>query len=135
MAVKDKQERAMLSYGGILMTRLSKMLRSAAYAFKRVRLLTDLWRQLTKAAAPKCPITDRSGVCCYDAKARAEMIAEYIAEQFVPNPPATSPILQKCYAQVENRVRKFMDTVPPPSRRSIRNPSHTTQNSDASPQK
>ncbi|GBP51668.1 hypothetical protein EVAR_48291_1 [Eumeta japonica] len=72
---------------------------------------TQLCHQLTKAAVPKCPIIDRSGVRRYDAKARAETIAEYLPEQFILNPPATSPTLQDHYAQVENRVRKFMDTV------------------------
>ncbi|GBP92479.1 hypothetical protein EVAR_67534_1 [Eumeta japonica] len=30
------------------------------------------------------------GVRRYDAKTRAEVIAEHLAEQFTPNPPATS---------------------------------------------
>ncbi|GBP37249.1 RNA-directed DNA polymerase from mobile element jockey [Eumeta japonica] len=71
--------------------------------------LNDLSRKIseaiTKAAAPKCPITDRSGVRRYDAKARVEVIAEYLSEQFIPNPPATSPPLQEHYAQVTYRSR------------------------------
>ncbi|GBP33481.1 RNA-directed DNA polymerase from mobile element jockey [Eumeta japonica] len=59
-------------------------------------------RQHIKAAAPKCPITDRSGVCRYNAKAQAQVIAEYLTEQFIPNPPATSPNLQEHYALLEN---------------------------------
>ncbi|GBP55161.1 Probable RNA-directed DNA polymerase from transposon BS [Eumeta japonica] len=50
----------------------------------------NLCRQLTKATAPKCPITHRSGIRLYDVKAQAEIIAGYLAEQFNPNPPATS---------------------------------------------
>ncbi|GBP31069.1 Probable RNA-directed DNA polymerase from transposon X-element [Eumeta japonica] len=76
--------------------------------------LNQLCRQLTRAAAPKCPITDRSGVRRYDAKARAEVIAEHLAEQFTPNPPATSPNLQKHHAQVRYRVEEFMATAPSP---------------------
>ncbi|GBP21510.1 RNA-directed DNA polymerase from mobile element jockey [Eumeta japonica] len=76
--------------------------------------LNQLCRQLTRAAAPKCPITDRSGIRRYDAKARAEVIAEHLAEQFTPNPPATSPNLQKHHAQVRNRVEEFMATTPSP---------------------
>ncbi|GBP42180.1 Probable RNA-directed DNA polymerase from transposon BS [Eumeta japonica] len=75
--------------------------------------LNQLCRQLTRASAPKCPITDRSGVRRYDAKARAEVIAEHLAEQFTPNPPATSPNLQKHHAQVRFRVEEFMATAPP----------------------
>ncbi|GBP70187.1 RNA-directed DNA polymerase from mobile element jockey [Eumeta japonica] len=39
------------------------------------------------------------GVRRYDAKTRAEVIAEHLAEQFTPNPPATSPNLQEHHAQ------------------------------------
>ncbi|GBP76204.1 Probable RNA-directed DNA polymerase from transposon X-element [Eumeta japonica] len=73
-----------------------------------------LCRQLTRAAASKCPITDRSGVRRYDAKTRAEVIAEHLAEKFTPNPPATSPNLQEHHAQVRYRVEEFMATAPPP---------------------
>ncbi|GBP20940.1 Probable RNA-directed DNA polymerase from transposon X-element [Eumeta japonica] len=76
--------------------------------------LNQLCRQLTRAAAPKCPITDRLGVRRYDAKARAEVIAEHLAEQFTPNPPATSPRLQEHHAQVRCRVEEFMATTLPP---------------------
>ncbi|GBP44122.1 Probable RNA-directed DNA polymerase from transposon X-element [Eumeta japonica] len=76
--------------------------------------LNQLCRQLTRAAAPKCPITDRSGVWRYDAKARTEVIAEHLAEQFTPNPPATSPRLQEHHAQVRCRVEEFMVTALPP---------------------
>ncbi|GBP20218.1 hypothetical protein EVAR_82091_1 [Eumeta japonica] len=84
------------------------------------RNLNWLCRQLTKATTPKCPITYRSGVRRYDAKARVEVIAEYLAEQFIPNAPATSPPIQEHYAQVENRVKKFMDLPPPPTPRPSR---------------
>ncbi|GBP39185.1 hypothetical protein EVAR_26971_1 [Eumeta japonica] len=104
-------------------------------ADESARSLNQLCRQLIKAAAPKCPITDRSGVCRYDAKARVEMIAECLAEQFIPNPPANSPNLQEHYTQVENRVEEFMYMPLPPSRRSICHPSCAIQDSDAPPQK
>ncbi|GBP03462.1 Probable RNA-directed DNA polymerase from transposon X-element [Eumeta japonica] len=83
-------------------------------AGESARDLNQFCRQLTKAAAPNCPVTDRSGVRRYDAKARAEVIAEYLAEKFIPNPPATSPKMQEHYIQVENRVEEFMVTAPPP---------------------
>ncbi|GBP53955.1 Probable RNA-directed DNA polymerase from transposon X-element [Eumeta japonica] len=76
--------------------------------------LNQLCRQLTRAGAPKCPITGRSGIRRYDAKARAEVIAEHLAEQFTPNPPATSSNLQKHYTQVRKRVEEFMATTSPP---------------------
>ncbi|GBP60598.1 Probable RNA-directed DNA polymerase from transposon X-element [Eumeta japonica] len=38
------------------------------------------------------------------------MIAEYLAEQFTPNLPATSPLLQEHYVQVEAFVRKVIET-------------------------
>ncbi|GBP62267.1 hypothetical protein EVAR_8606_1 [Eumeta japonica] len=55
------------------------------------RNLNQLCRQLIKTEAPKCPITDRLGLRRYDAKARAKVIVEHLAEQFIPNPAATSP--------------------------------------------
>ncbi|GBP30482.1 Probable RNA-directed DNA polymerase from transposon X-element [Eumeta japonica] len=83
-------------------------------AGESVRDLNQLCRQLTKAAAPKCPVTDRSRVRRYDVKARAEVIAEHLAGQFIPNPPATTPKMQKYYTQVENRVEEFLVTASPP---------------------
>ncbi|GBP24353.1 RNA-directed DNA polymerase from mobile element jockey [Eumeta japonica] len=100
-------------------------------AGESARSVNQLYCQLAKIEAPNCPITDRSGVCRYDAKARAEVIAEHLAEQLISNPPTTSPNLQEHYAQVENRVDKFMDIAPPSSRRPIYNPSRAIQNSDA----
>ncbi|GBP77240.1 Probable RNA-directed DNA polymerase from transposon X-element [Eumeta japonica] len=79
---------------------------------ERARNLNQLCHQLTKAAAPKCPVTDRSGVRRYDAKARMKVIAEYLIDQFTPNPPATSPKMQEHYTQVKNRVEEFMVTAP-----------------------
>ncbi|GBP16393.1 Probable RNA-directed DNA polymerase from transposon X-element [Eumeta japonica] len=81
-------------------------------AGESAKSLNQLCRQLIKAAVPKSPITDRSGVRRYDVKARAEMIVEHLAEQFILNPPATSPNLQEHYTQ--NRVEEFMDTAPLP---------------------
>ncbi|GBP33314.1 Probable RNA-directed DNA polymerase from transposon X-element [Eumeta japonica] len=69
--------------------------------------------QRLPAAAPKCPVTDRSEIRRYDAKTRAEVIAKHLAEQFTPNPPATSPNLQEHHAQVRYRVEEFMATAPP----------------------
>ncbi|GBP19939.1 Probable RNA-directed DNA polymerase from transposon X-element [Eumeta japonica] len=97
--------------------------------------LNQLCHQLTRAAAPKCPITDRSGVWRYDAKARAEVIAEHLAEQFTPNPPATSPSLQEHHAQVRCRVEEFMATALPAPGRPVHHPSRTPQDYHTSPQK
>ncbi|GBP72157.1 hypothetical protein EVAR_49748_1 [Eumeta japonica] len=98
--------------------------------------LNHLCRQLTRAAAPKCPITDRSGVRRYDAKTRVEVIAEHLAEQFTPNPPATSPNLQEHHAQVRYRVEEFMATAPPPLPETCSSPQpHYTRLSYASPKR
>ncbi|GBP57009.1 tRNA (guanine-N(7)-)-methyltransferase [Eumeta japonica] len=78
------------------------------------RDLNQLCRQLIKAAVPKCPVTDRSGVRRYDAKARAEVIAEYLDRQSIPNLPTTTPKMQEHYTQVKNHVEEFMVTAPPP---------------------
>ncbi|GBP89613.1 hypothetical protein EVAR_57632_1 [Eumeta japonica] len=56
------------------------------------RNLNQFCHQLTKTTALKCPITDRM--------------------RFIAYPSANSPPLQEHYAQVEKRVRKFMDTPP-----------------------
>ncbi|GBP28443.1 hypothetical protein EVAR_93390_1 [Eumeta japonica] len=34
--------------------------------------------QLTRASTPVCPIANRAGIRCYDAQARAEVIADYL---------------------------------------------------------
>ncbi|GBP76701.1 hypothetical protein EVAR_52436_1 [Eumeta japonica] len=48
--------------------------------------LHQLDRRLTKTIKPICPITNRAGARCYDAPAWAEAIADYLEEQFKPQP-------------------------------------------------
>ncbi|GBP49144.1 hypothetical protein EVAR_80812_1 [Eumeta japonica] len=84
-------------------------------------------------AAPKCPITDRSEVRRYDAKARAEVIAEHLAEQFTPNPP---PPPQTCKTSCtgEEPCGGFMATTLPSLQEICSSPQlHSTRLSYASP--
>ncbi|GBP27348.1 hypothetical protein EVAR_18822_1 [Eumeta japonica] len=67
----------------------------------------------TSNSPPATSRQHRSVFRRYDIKARVEVIAEYLAEQFISNPPATSPSSKEHYAQIEKRVRKFMNTLPP----------------------
>ncbi|GBP61948.1 hypothetical protein EVAR_45005_1 [Eumeta japonica] len=96
-------------------------------AGKSARDLNQLYRQLTKATVPKCPVTDRSEVRRYDTKARAEMIAEYLAGQFIPN---SLPRLQKCKNTTYKwrTVWKSSWSLPllPPTWRSFYHPSYAT---------
>ncbi|GBP53842.1 hypothetical protein EVAR_42562_1 [Eumeta japonica] len=63
------------------------------WAVESSKNLNQLCRQLTKATAPICPVTDRAKVRRYDIQARAEVIVDYLVERFSPNLPATSPPL------------------------------------------
>ncbi|GBP65710.1 hypothetical protein EVAR_48412_1 [Eumeta japonica] len=56
-----------------------------------------MYCQLNKATSPMCLITDQAEVCHYDAHARAEVIADYLEEQFRPNPPPRQPFHQDLF--------------------------------------
>ena len=76
--------------------------------------LHHLNRQLTRAAAPVCPLIDSTGRRCYAAKDRAEILAEHLEGQFTPHPAAAA--VAEHHQEVERRVCEFLSAPLPPLR-------------------
>ncbi|GBP68336.1 hypothetical protein EVAR_31326_1 [Eumeta japonica] len=107
---------------------------SALQSMQKLEKSEPALPQAYQSTVPICPITHRAGVHRYDAYAREEVIADYLVEQFSPNPPRVargrhSPPLEEHYTQVEKRIHKFMATPPNPRRGLISMSSRATQNS------
>ncbi|CAH2109294.1 unnamed protein product [Euphydryas editha] len=81
--------------------------------------LYSLCKKLTGNDAPIYPLKDREGNRRYSASDRAEILAEYMEEQFTPNPPnTTNANVVRHHAAVHERVERFLSS-PIPSLQDV----------------
>nr|XP_034826944.1 uncharacterized protein LOC117984436 [Maniola hyperantus] len=76
--------------------------------------LYHLCKTLTGSDSPIYPLLDSQGTRRYSAKDRAEIMAEYMEDQFTPNPPAQDDTVYRHHAAIQHQIENFLSAQTPP---------------------